>query len=87
MGFVNKRSSLRTSLADANNHLPMVFLTIITMAAIAIFIQYDRMKSPSERDIRAKAYQQTATGIRLDVGDMTLSGGATKDPTGTYIQF
>lgn len=86
MGFVNKKSSIRTSLTEANNHMPMVFLAIITMAAIAVFVQYQQM-TVKTTDVRAKAFQQTATGIRIDATDMTVSGGVTKDPTGTFIQF
>lgn len=86
MGFTNKKISLRRSLAEANNHMPMLFLAIITMAAIAIFVQYQQMTTKTT-DVRAKAFQQTATGIRIDATDMTLSGGATKDPTGVFIQF
>jgi hypothetical protein len=86
MGFVNKKNSLRKSISEANNHMPMVFLAVITMAAIAVFVQYQQMTVKST-DVRAKAYQQTATGLRIEAEEMTLSGGATKDPTGTFIQF
>lgn len=57
------------------------------MAAIGIFVQLDRMKPDSSRDIRAKAFQQTATGIRIEAEEMTLNGSASKDPTGTFIRF
>jgi hypothetical protein len=65
--------------------LPGLFLTIITMTAIAVFVQIDRLENKSA-DIRAKAYLQTATGVRIEAEEMTLSG-VSKDPTGTFIQF
>lgn len=86
MGFVHKKSSLRKSLAEANNHMPMVFLAIITMAAIAVFVQYQQMTTKTT-DVRAKAYQQTATGIRIEAEEMSVSEGAVTDSTGTFIQF
>jgi len=65
--------------------IPGLFLIIITMTAIAVFIQIDRMQNKSA-DIRAKAYLQTATGVRIEAEEMALSG-VSKDPTGTFIQF
>ncbi len=65
--------------------IPGLFLIIITMTAIAVFIQVDRIQNKSA-DIRAKAYKQTAMGVRVEAEEMTLSG-VLKDPTGTFIQF
>ncbi len=87
MGFVSKRQSLRQTVFEANSKMPMLFLVIITMAAIGVFIQLDRMKPSSERDIRAKAFIQTATGVRIEGEEMTLSGNVTKDATNSYLQF
>lgn len=67
------------------DQLPGVFLIVITMAALAVFIQIDRMKNKSA-DLRAKAYQQTSTGVRVEAEEMTLNG-VSLDPTGTYIQL
>ena len=66
--------------------LPLPFLVIITMAAIAVFVQIDRMQRKSA-DIRTKAYQQTRTGVRVEAEEMALSGSVVKDPTGTSVQF
>ncbi len=65
--------------------IPDLFLILITMVAIAVFIQVDRLQNKSE-DIRAKAYRQTATGVKVEAEEMTLSG-VLLDPTGTFIQF
>lgn len=65
--------------------LPGLFLIIITMSALAVFIQVDRMKNKSA-DIRAQAYKQTTKGVRIEAEEMTLSG-ASVDPTGTFVQF
>jgi hypothetical protein len=85
MKFIKKNSSLYKTLAHTNTNMPMLFLSVITGVAIAIFIQYDRMNAKSY-DARAKAYTQTATGIRIEAEDMTLSG-TTKDPSGLFIRF
>jgi hypothetical protein len=67
---------------------PVLFLAIITMAALAVFIQLDRMVNKNgTRDMRAKAYQQTATGVRIEGEEMSLSGAVSKSSSGTYIQF
>jgi hypothetical protein len=86
MGFVSKKSSGRFRSSGDLNRLPVLFLVIITMAAIAVFVQYDRLNS-GPKDLRAKAYIQAATGIRIEGEEMTLSGSVTKDPTGSYLQF
>lgn len=72
--------------SQARQDMPFLFLIIITMVAIGLFIQYDRMTKGS-REIRTKAFTQTATGIRIEAEEMTLSGAVTKDPTNTFIQF
>ena len=59
--------------------IPDLFLILITMVAIAVFIQVDRLQNKSE-DIRAKAYRQTATGVKVEAEEMTLSG-VLLDPT------
>ena len=65
---------------------PYILFLILTMVAIAILVQFDRMQKKTS-DIRAKAYEQTSTGLRIEAEEMTLSGGATKDTTGMFIQF
>jgi hypothetical protein len=65
--------------------IPDLFLILITMVAIAVFIQVDRLQNKSE-EIRAKAYRQTPTGVRVEAEEMTLSG-VVLDSTGTFIQF
>lgn len=65
--------------------LPGVFLIVITMTALAVFIQVDRMKNKSA-DLRARAYKQTPTGVRVEAEEMTLSG-VVVDSGGTFIQF
>jgi hypothetical protein len=65
--------------------IPGLFLILITMTVIAVFIQIDRIQNKPE-DIRAKAYRQTATGVRVEAEEMALSG-VLLDPTGTFIQF
>lgn len=57
------------------------------MTAIAVFVQVDRMNSKKSKDLRAKAYQQTATGVRIEGEEMTLSGAVYKDTGGTFIRF
>jgi hypothetical protein len=64
---------------------PGLFLIFITMSAIAVFVQVDRMKNKSA-DLRAKAYRQTEKGVRIEAEEMALFGVST-DPTGTSIQF
>lgn len=86
MGFVSKKPSLRQNIADANKKMPLLFLVIITMTAIAVFVQYDRLYGTT-KDLRAKAYIQAATGVRIEAEEMTLSGNVTKDPGGTFLQF
>lgn len=36
--------------------------------------------------LRSKAYTHTATGVRIEAEEMTLTN-IQKDPTGTYVQF
>lgn len=68
--------------------MPFLFLAIITMTAIAVFVQLDQMQTNGKsRDLRAKAFIQTATGVRIEGEDMTLSGSVQKDSTGSFIQF
>ena len=88
MGFVSKKPTVAQKMYEANKKMPILFLAIITMAAIGVFVQYDRMTNKGKtRDLRAKAFIQTATGIRIEAEEMTLSGSAAKSSDGTYIQF
>lgn len=76
------------SMARKNStpQVPYIFLIIITMTALALFVQLDRMQNKSS-EIRTKAYQQTSSGIRIEAEEMTVSGGVTKNSEGGYIQF
>lgn len=69
-----------------NEHIPGIFLLIITMVALVIYVQFFLLKSQSQ-DVRTKAYTQSPTGIRIEAEEMTRSGSVTTDPTGTFIIF
>jgi hypothetical protein len=81
----SKKQIFHRSVVEKNTSYPALFLVIITMIVIAVLVQLDRMQKT--RDIRAKAYIQTATGVRIEGEEMTLSGSVTKNAAGAYIQF
>jgi len=55
------------------------------MAALAVFVQIDRMRN-RPADIRAKAYVQTPTGVKIEAEEMSLTN-VSKDASGTFITF
>lgn len=66
----------------------MVFLAGITLIVLFVLLQVNRFsKTETSTDMRAKAYVQTETGMRIEAEDMILEGKVAKDPTGTYLIF
>lgn len=60
-----------------------LFIALTMLAIASAVVVYGNQSTY----VRTKAYEQTATGIRIESEDMTLTGGVTKDSTGGFIQF
>lgn len=78
--------SLKVKKAKTDKGIPGVFLLIITMIALAVYVQFNLVQNQSA-DIRTKAYTQAPSGIRIEATEMTRSGSVSLDPSGTTIVF
>lgn len=60
-----------------------LFLALSMLAITAIVLIYGNRSTYH----RSEAYTRTATGIRIEAEEMSLSGSAAKDGSGTFVQF
>ena len=60
-----------------------LFLACTMMAIIVLVLVFGNKSTY----LRSKAYVQTASGIRIETEEMSLSGAVSKDPSGTFVQF
>lgn len=60
-----------------------LMLALSMLAIIAVVLLFGNRSTYH----RSEAYTRTATGIRIEAEEMSLSGSAAKDGSGTFVQF